>query len=51
MNGRNRYPTGRDYERVQSLIQEYEAQTDEQALAEDEAAFVDQSPDRHAHSR
>lgn len=34
---------GWDDERVQRLIQQYDAQTDEEDLAEDEAAFADPS--------
>ena len=39
MKDPNRYPPGWDSERVRRLIQHYEAQTDEEAIAEDEAAF------------
>ena len=39
----NRYPPGWDRERVRRLIQRYESQTDEEAIAEDEAAFEDQT--------
>ena len=35
----NRYPTGWDEERVRHLLQHYETQTEEEAVAEDEAAF------------
>lgn len=34
-----RYPAGWDEERVRKLLQHYEAQTEDEALAEDEAAF------------
>jgi len=34
-----RYPTGWNEERVRKLLQHYETQTEEEALAEDEAAF------------
>ena len=33
------YPPGWNEERVRRLLEHYESQTDEQALAEDEAAF------------
>ncbi len=35
----NRFPSGWDEERVQKLLKSYEAQDDNEALAEDEAAF------------
>jgi len=35
----NKYPEGWDEERVNSLITHYENQTEEEAVAEDEAAF------------
>jgi hypothetical protein len=35
----NRYPPGWDEDRVQRLLAHYETQTDEEAVAEDEAAF------------
>ena len=34
-----RYPAGWDEERVRKLLQHYETQTEEEAIAEDEAAF------------
>jgi len=34
-----RFPPGWDEARVQRVIEHYETQTDEEALAEDEAAF------------
>jgi hypothetical protein len=34
-----RFPTGWDEERVRRVLSHYEKQTDEQAAAEDEAAF------------
>lgn len=37
------FPTGWDEQRVQRLLAYYEEQTEEEALAEDEAAFEDQS--------
>ena len=43
MNDPNKYPSGWDQERVQRLLQHYEVQTDEEAIAEDEAAFDDPS--------
>lgn len=36
----NRFPPGWDEERVQRLIARYENQTEEEAVAEDEAAFA-----------
>jgi hypothetical protein len=38
---KNKYPKGWNEERVQKVISLYEHQTDEQAVAEDEAAFGD----------
>jgi len=35
----NHYPTGWNEERVRHLLQHYETQTEEEAVAEDEAAF------------
>ena len=43
MKDQNRYPPGWDLERVRRLIQRYDSQTDEDAIAEDEAAFEDQT--------
>ena len=39
----NEFPTGWDEARVQSVIAHYEQQTEEEAVAEDEAAFQDES--------
>ncbi len=41
MKDSNKYPPGWDSERVRRLIQHCESQTDEEAIAEDEAAFDD----------
>ncbi len=41
MKKTNTLPRGWDEARVQRLIQRYESQTEEEALAEDEAAFED----------
>ena len=41
MKDPNRYPPGWNSERVRRLIQHYESQTDEEAIAEDEAAYED----------
>ena len=41
MRRRNRFPTGWDEERVRSVLAHYEEQTEEEAVAEDEAAFED----------
>jgi hypothetical protein len=35
----NRFPKGWDQKRVESVVAHYEGQTDEQATAEDEAAY------------
>ncbi len=43
MKDPNQYPPGWNLERVRRLIQHYESQTDEEAIAEDEAAFEDRS--------
>ena len=37
----NKFPTGWNEERVQSVLTHYESQTDEEAVAEDEAAYED----------
>ncbi len=34
-----RFPPGGDEERVRRVLEHYESQTDEEAVAEDEAAF------------
>ena len=36
---RNKFPPGWDEERVRRVVEHYESQTDEEAVAEDEAAF------------
>ena len=41
MKDPNRYLPGWNLERVRRLIQHYESQSDEEAIAEDEAAFED----------
>ena len=43
MKDPNKYPPGWNLERVRRVIQHYESQTDEEAIAEDEAAFEDRS--------
>ena len=43
MKDPNKYPPGWDDERVQRLIQHDDSQSDEEAIAEDEAAFDDLS--------
>lgn len=43
MKDKNNYPPGWNLERVRRLIQHYETQTDEETIAEDEAAFEDQT--------
>ena len=37
------FPPGWDAKRVQSVLAHYEGQTEQEAVAEDEAAFVDQT--------
>ncbi|MGH8548322.1 MAG: hypothetical protein ACRERU_06940 [Methylococcales bacterium] len=39
----NEFPAGWDEERVRSVLAYYEQQTDEEAVAEDEAAFAEQN--------
>ena len=39
MKNPNRYPPGWDEERVRRVLEHYESQTDEEAIAEDEAAL------------
>jgi len=39
----NRFPPGWDEERVRRLIEHYESQTEDEAVAEDEAAIEDAS--------
>ena len=39
----SRLPTGWDEQRVQQVLAHYEAQTEEEAVAEDEAAFANQT--------
>jgi hypothetical protein len=39
MKKKNKFPPGWNEERVQKLILHYEQQTEEEAVAEDEAAF------------
>ena len=36
----NKYPEGWDAERVQRVLEYYEEQSDEEAVAEDEAGFA-----------
>ncbi len=43
MKDPNKYPPGWNLQRVRRVIQHYESQTDEEAIAEDEAAFEDRS--------
>lgn len=38
---KNRFPPGWDEARVRDVIEHYENQTEEEAVAEDEAAFAD----------
>ena len=35
----SKYPAGWDEERVRRIVEHYDAQTDEEAVAEDEAAY------------
>jgi hypothetical protein len=39
MKRRNRFPTGWNEDRVREVLEHYESQTEEEAVAEDEAAF------------
>ena len=39
----SRFPPGWDEERVRKVLTHYEQQTEEEAVAEDEAAFEDQT--------
>jgi hypothetical protein len=41
MRRRNRFPPGWDEDRVREVLAHYEEQTEEEAVAEDEAAFED----------
>ena len=43
MKNASRYPRGWDEERVQRLLQHYTSQTEEEAVAEDEAVLKDTS--------
>ena len=43
MKNLNRFPDGWDEERVRSVIEYYESQTEDEAVAEDEAAFEDKT--------
>jgi hypothetical protein len=43
MSGANKFPPGWDEARVRRLLSHYEEQTEEEAIAEDEAAFEDDS--------
>ncbi len=38
---RQKFPTGWDEERVRKVLEHYKVQTEEEAMAEDEAAFAD----------
>ena len=40
---KNRFPKGWNKKRVQRVLEHYESQTEEEALAEDEAAYEDQT--------
>ena len=41
MKKRNRFPPGWDEQRVRAVLERYETQTEEEAVAEDEAAYED----------
>ena len=41
MKKRNRFPKGWDESRVREVIEHYDSQSEEEAVAEDEAAFED----------
>ncbi len=40
---KNRFPPGWDEERVRRVLEHYEFQTEEEAIAEDEASYEDSS--------
>lgn len=39
----NRFPEGWDEQRVRKVLEQYEQQTDDEAVAEDEAAYEDRT--------
>ena len=41
MKKKDRFPPGWDEQRVRAVLEHYESQTEEEAVAEDEAAFED----------
>ena len=41
MKKKDRFPPGWDEQRVRAVLEHYEAQTEEEAVAEDEAAYED----------
>lgn len=43
MSDQNRFPAGWDEARVRGVLAHYESQTDEDAIAEDEAAYEEPS--------
>ena len=43
MTKKNEFPPGWDEQRVQKVLAHYEDQTEDEAVAEDEAAFEDQT--------
>ena len=43
MKKHNQFPKGWNEARVQAVLEHYEAQTEEEAVAEDEAAYEDHS--------
>ncbi len=43
MTFENRFPPGWDQERVERLLEHYETQSEDEAVAEDEAAFEDKT--------
>jgi hypothetical protein len=43
MSEQNRFPPGWDEARVRRVIAHYDSQTEDEAIAEDEAAYVDPS--------
>jgi len=43
MKGATRFPAGWSEERVRSVLEHYESQTEEEAVAEDEAALEDKT--------
>ena len=43
MTDKNQFPSGWHHQRVQEVLAHYDQQSEDEAVAEDEAAFADQS--------